>query len=46
MNPTIATTNAMPKMRVLHETRAAMAQRVEANLAAALAGKPMVSAAA
>ncbi len=29
-----------------HETRAAMAQRVEANLAAALAGKPMVSAAA
>jgi hydroxypyruvate reductase len=29
-----------------HETRAAMAQRVEDNLAAALAGKPMVSAAA
>jgi hydroxypyruvate reductase len=29
-----------------HETRAAMAQRVEDNLAAALAGQPMVSAAA
>ena len=29
-----------------HETRAAMAQRVEENLAAFLAGKPMVSAAA
>ena len=29
-----------------HETRAAMAQRVEDNLAAALAGEPMVSAAA
>ena len=29
-----------------HETRAAMAQRVEDNLAAFLAGKPMISAAA